>query len=161
MTADGSIKVRPAEFGDSPAIAAILRQIGWFEHVNEEPPTQTERRVCENLGLCNADSSHTVLVVEHEDGAVAGYIAVHWMPNLMAGLDGYVSELFVGSEKGKGIGTTLLEAIKHEALQRGCKRLMLFNGRSRESYARGFYPKHGWKERQDVAFFMLYLDEER
>jgi hypothetical protein len=29
-----------------------------------------------------------------------------------------------------------------------------------ESYQRGFYPKHGWIERDDAALFMYYFDED-
>jgi hypothetical protein len=36
---------------------------------------------------------------------------------------------------------------------------MLFNRRERESFQRGFYPKQGWTEREDVGFFTLDLDE--
>ncbi len=52
----------------------------------------------------------------------------------------------------------LLDAIEREAQQRGINRLMLFNRRERESYLRGFYPKHSFEERSDVAFFMKSLD---
>ena len=32
--------------------------------------------------------------------------------------------------------------------------------RERESFQRGFYPKHGWIERDDTALFMYYLDKD-
>lgn len=62
--------------------------------------------------------------------------------------------------RGKGIGASLVEAIRHEGKRLGATRLMLFNRRERESYLRGFYPKHGWIERTDTAFFMVELDED-
>ena len=78
----------------------------------------------------------------------------------LKGPEGYVSELFIaGSERGKGVGSKLLEAVKEEATKRGCARLMLLNLKNRESYQRGFYKKQGWIEREEVANFVLRLDQ--
>jgi GNAT superfamily N-acetyltransferase len=72
--------------------------------------------------------------------------------------EGYLSELFVReSERGKGVGTRLMEVIKAEARTRGCSRLRLVNSRSRESYWRGFYKELGWEEREGVANFIYRL----
>jgi GNAT superfamily N-acetyltransferase len=154
-----TITIRPANMGDTSALAAILRQLGWFEHINAEPEQATEARVKENLIRCMAGENDTVLVAQNADGGIAGYIAVHWMPNLMSGLDGYVSQLFVGPVKGHGVGTGLLDAVEREAVTRGCKRLLLFNRSIRESYRRGFYHKRGWEEHTDAAIFMRYLSD--
>jgi len=104
----------------------------------------------------HVDDSHTVYVAEDSAGAVVGYAAVHWLPYmLLAGPEGYVSELFIQeSARGKGAGTKLLEVIEAEAKERGCSRLMLLNLRQRESYQREFYKKHGWEERPGVANFV-------
>ena len=59
--------------------------------------------------------------------------------------------------RGNGAGTALLEAAKRLGTERGCLRLTLFNRKERESYQRGFYPKHGWVERDDAALFMYFL----
>jgi GNAT superfamily N-acetyltransferase len=69
-----------------------------------------------------------------------------------------LSELFIReSERGKGIGTRLMETIKVEAQARGCSRLMLVNSRSQKSYWRGFYKELGWEEREDAANFVCRL----
>jgi GNAT superfamily N-acetyltransferase len=116
--------------------------------------------VAEQLGQCWADASHTVLVADRAPHGVVGDATVHWFPNLMKGGDGYISELFLHPEsRGLGVGA-LLAAIAREASARGITRLMLFNRRERESYARGFYQKHGWDERNDVAFFTYTLPKE-
>jgi len=127
--------------------------------MNEESPAETERRLAEHLRLCLSDESHTVLVTESPEGAILGYVAVHWLPYLMlAGPEGYVSELFVSeSARGAGLGTKLLEAVKDMAISRGCSRLMLVNRKTRESYQRGFYRKLGWEEREEFANFVLNL----
>jgi GNAT superfamily N-acetyltransferase len=154
-----SWNIRPAVSADVPAIAAILRGLGWFALMNEESTAETEMRITEHLRTCLADDSHSVLVAEGAKGAVLGYVAVHWLPYLMlAGPEGYVSELFVAeSARGAGLGTKLLEAVKDMAIGRGCSRLMLVNRKTRESYKRGFYRKLGWEEREEFANFVLSL----
>lgn len=152
--------IRRAEVSDAASIAKVLRDVGWFAHINDEPPQATVRRIAEQLALCADDREHTVLVAEDESDNVLGYVATHWFPNLMRGMDGYVSELFLReATRGQGIGAALLEAVKRAGRERGATRLMLFNRRERASFQRGFYPKHGWTEREDVGFFTLDLDE--
>jgi GNAT superfamily N-acetyltransferase len=154
--------IRPASVADVRAIAQILREVGWFANINEESPAATEARLTHHLELCNADESHTVLVAENQNGEVIAYVAVHWLPHLMlAGPEGYVSELFVRErDRDKGVGRQLLETVKKLAEQRECVRLMLVNGRHRPSYEKGFYQKSGWRERPEMANFILPLLKE-
>jgi GNAT superfamily N-acetyltransferase len=153
--------IRPARSEDAAGIAATLRDLGWFTHIEDEPVEETERRVAEQLALCAANGDHSVLVAEGEDGQIAGYLAAHWFPNLMKGGDGYISELFIReAARGKGLGGRFLAAIEEEGKRRGCTRLMLFNRKERESYQRGFYPAHGWEERDDTALFNRWLTED-
>jgi GNAT superfamily N-acetyltransferase len=151
--------VRSATPDDVPAVAAILRGLGWFSFTKNETTAETETRVSRHLRLCLGDDSHTVLVAEVAGGAVLGYAAVHWLPYLiLQGPEGYVSELFVvEAARGAGLGTKLLEAVKDMAISRGCSRLMLVNRKTRESYRRGFYRKLGWEEREEFANFVLHL----
>jgi GNAT superfamily N-acetyltransferase len=150
--------IRLARPDDVPAVAGILRELGWFAHVAAEPPAATEERIARHLDQCQRDDSHLVLVAE-AGGQVAGYCAVHWIPYLtLAGPEGFVSELFVGAPfRGQGIGRQLLATVQAEARRRGCCRLMLMNLRKRESYQRQFYPKQGWEERAEAANFLCWL----
>ena len=154
-----NIRIRKAEAADVPVLADLLRSLGLFDHINAETPQTTQERVLKHLALCTADDSHLVLVAQVPGGEIAGYCAVHWLPYLiLAGPEGYVSELFIKDEfRGQGIGSQLLETIKTEAQNRGCSRLMLLNMRKRESYKRQFYSKQGWEERPDAANFILPL----
>ncbi len=153
------IKIRSATEDDVPEIAALLRDLQQFAHLNEESLSDTEQRISRHFRLCAASDSHTVYVAENADGRVDGYTVVHWLPYLLLkGPEGYVSELFVrASAQGQGIGRLLLEAVKTDAKQRGCYRLSLLNMRNRESYRRGFYKKAGWQERAHAANFVLFL----
>jgi GNAT superfamily N-acetyltransferase len=154
-----NVIVRKARLGDARGIAAILRGLEWITRFDAEPIEATAQRVAHHLELCHADDSHTVYVAESEDGEIAGYAAVHWLPYLLLlGPEGYVSELFIReADRGQGIGTRLLETVKKEAEARGCARLMLLNMHERESYRRGFYKKQGWEERPDAANFVYPL----
>lgn len=155
-----TIKIRKAVKTDMPAIAEILRELGFFAHINAEPAAATEQRVRYHFDLCCRNDAHSIYVAENDEGEVVGYAAVHWLPYLMlSGPEGYVSELVVKvSAQGQGIGTLLLDVVKEEGKARGCSRLSLLNMRNRESYQRGFYKKVGWEERERAANFVLPLD---
>jgi GNAT superfamily N-acetyltransferase len=151
--------IRRARTEDAAAIAGIVRALGWFAHLIAEPEAVTSDRVAKHLDLCQAGASHSVYVAEDPPGEVAGYATVHWLPYLFfLAPEGYVSELIVReAQRGRGIGTDLLEAVRREAVERGCSRLMLINKRHRESYQREFYAKRGWIERPAAASFVLPL----
>ena len=153
------MRIRRADTTDAKAIADILRELGWFPHLNDEPHSSTLARVSSHLELCSSGKSHSVYVAETENSEVIGYVSVHWLPYLfLQGPEGYVSELFVkASARGKGVGGSLLAVVESEARERGCSRLMLINGRNRESYQRNFYEKHGWQEREQAANFVYQL----
>ncbi|HZR42332.1 MAG TPA: GNAT family N-acetyltransferase [Ktedonobacteraceae bacterium] len=157
-TASSEITIREARLEDSGAIATILHELGWFEHINHESVALTQAQVTDRIKQCHTEKQHTLLVAEHGQRGVVGYVAVHWFVSLLRGNEGYVSELFLHpTETGHGIGGRLLDSVNEYALKRGCTRLMLMNRRIRESYRRGFYTKHGWQESQDGAFFTLTL----
>jgi GNAT superfamily N-acetyltransferase len=137
----------------------MLRDVGWFDHLKLEPEQTTEQRVRRHIALCLADQSHSSFVAENENGKVIGYASVHYLPYFfLLGPEGYVSELFVDAEsRGRGTGTALLNVITEEARRRGCSRLSLINSRTRDSYKRHYYEQHHWKERPEVAAFVLPL----
>lgn len=151
------IIVRRAEITDAAAICTILQLLSWFPHLNSPDLSATDQ-VVNHLHSCLADNSHSVYVAE-ADGKIIGYAAVHWLPYLfLPAPEGFVSELFVDqAHRGEGIGSLLLAAIQTEAKARGCIRLMLLNGRERESYQRQFYQKQGWIERENIANFIYNL----
>jgi GNAT superfamily N-acetyltransferase len=153
------ITIRRAVQGDDAAITILIRSIGWFGWMKDQDPETIEARVSKHLALCLKDDSHSVYLAE-VDGAVAGYVSVHWNPYLIhAGPEGYVSELFIAeSRRGQGIGARLLDTVAEEARSRGCARLLLLNIRKRESYERGFYRKHGWIEWEDAAVFIYPVE---
>ena len=156
-----TIAIRKATTQDDAALAHILHELEFFSQVNSETPQSTQARIARYLRFYDRDDCHSLYVAVGATGEIVGYGAVHWLTYLfLAGPEGYVSELFVcAAERGKGMGSRLLEAIKEEALARGCSRLTLINLRHRESYERGFYARRGWQERPEAVSFVYVLEQ--
>lgn len=153
------MQIRKVRVEDAQPLAVLLQEIGWFELLKNETLAAASRRVKSQLEHCLADNSHSIFVAETADGAMAGYVSVHWLPYLfLPGSEGFVSELFVrDAARGQGIGRCLLQTVETEAQARGCSRLSLINFRNRESYQRRFYVKLGWEERIDAANFIYRI----
>ena len=154
--------IRKAHPGDALALASLLHDLGWFERIKNQPAEKTAAIVARHLEQCLADGSHSIYLAEGPSGELTGYIAVHWLPFLfLPGPEGFVSELFVlEAGRGQGVGSSLLQAVKQEAAERGCYRLSLLNAKQRESYQRGFYQKQGWEERSSMANFVYFMPVE-
>jgi GNAT superfamily N-acetyltransferase len=153
--------VRDAQEADAPQLASLLRSIGWFSALSGMSDVELVGNVGEHLrALVDAPDS-TTLVAVTDDGEITGYANVHWLTALfMPAPEGYLSELFVRPEaRGQGIGRSLLDHVEAVAASRGAHRLMLVNRKDRESYQRGFYPKNGWREREDMANFVLSVGQ--
>jgi len=154
--------IRTAKFSDCDSLASLLHEVGWFEFIKSKNPEEASAHIAAHLAECLADESHSVYVGIDETGEVLGYISVHWLAYLfMPGPEGFISELFLRpSARSQGLGTELLETVKIEGRERGAYRLSLLNNRTRESYDRGFYPKHGWEERPVMSNFIYLLPAE-
>lgn len=148
--------IRPVQVEDAQPLTDLVRELGEFSSVTQESPDVTLQRAHQNLTIVTNSDRHTLLVAE-DGGQLIGYCSTHWQP-MMSQHEGFISELFVKSvRRGEGIGTAFLEVIKEEARTRGCGRLYLENFRTKESYERSYYAKHGWKERPAAASFIFDL----
>ena len=152
-------EIRTVEERDVTQLAALIRRLGWFSSLEGENEDVTTARILDHVRMCLADDSHTLLVATDPEQSIVAYVSVHWLPYLfLKGPEGYVSQLFVDERvRGDGVGSELLDRVIAEARRRGCARLMLVAVKSRESYQRGFYPKRGWIEREDMANFIYEL----
>lgn len=154
-----AIRIRPATPDDAGALTDVLKSVGWFEEMLPEDPAARLRFVAANLSRLAETEGHDILVAELEDGSLAGYLNMHRQPCLtFVTPEGFISELFIHADwRGKGIGGRLLEAAERMARERGWWRLHLVNHRERDSYRRNFYESRGWKERPQMADFILNL----
>ena len=144
---------------DLTAISVLLRDIGWFEHINNQTPQETEANLIQQFQMYEGDSSHTLLVAIGDSGSLLGYCAIHWTPYfILEGPEAFISELFVKDEyRGYGVGSKFLQRVYSEASLRGCSRVSLLNNRERESYRRKFYENQGMFERPNMANFIINL----
>jgi GNAT superfamily N-acetyltransferase len=147
--------IRPAQAEDAPALARFVAEYRRESDPNADIAVVTANAAAQFRLALEQSHSHAVYVAG-PTGEAQGYALVHWVPlPLIRGTEGYLSDLLVGrGYRGTGAGGALLEAVEADALRRGCVRLMLNNGKDAESYARGFYAKHGFTERVRVANFV-------
>jgi ribosomal protein S18 acetylase RimI-like enzyme len=149
--------IREAVESDAMGIAQVVKQISEVQSVAGVTTEDIRDRIARGLSLVARSETSTVLVGAGDDGAIAGYCAVHWVPFLfLSGGEAYITELFVRpSDRSYGLGSLLLREVENRSRQRGCSRLSLLNSRDRESYKRGFYTKRNWVERGQMANFIL------
>jgi len=146
--------IRPFATTDSEAIIKLIA-----EYRAEDRGRLVDRSaIAATLDVFAASAPDCIFVAEVA-GEVVGYVAVHWVPfPMIQGWEAYISDVIVSqSLRGTGIGRRLLETVESEARERGCARLMLNNSRTASSFLRKFYPKHGFRERDDFANFVKSL----
>lgn len=149
--------LRPATPADAEDLRALIESVEGFASLKALPEGERRERVARHLESALSNANHQIFVAtDGEKGRILGYVAVHYLPYLiLTGPEGFVSELFVREDaRGQGVGAALLERVTEEARARGCGRLSLLNMTDRESYARGFYAKNGWEERETARNFV-------
>lgn len=154
-----AIAIRPVSHGDAPAIAAILRRLGWFEHLTDLPAERHAEQVARAIKAFGPGADQTALVAEWGTAGVVGYASAHWRTSFFLPQgEGYLAELFVEARyRGQGIGSRLVDVVIREARRRGCARLVVTHNRHRESYQRGFYRSRDWQERSEMAQLVFPL----
>ena len=147
-------QIRRARESDCPAVVDLIADLRHKEQglvVDRAPILST-------LSSALREPACLVLVAEAE-GVVVGFVVVHWVVfPMLAGTEAYVSDLIVAAtRRGRGIGRSLVGAVEEEARSRGCVRLMLNNRIAANSFQRGFYPKLGYRHREEFANFVKPL----
>jgi GNAT superfamily N-acetyltransferase len=146
--------IRPAQERDGEGIVDLIAELR-----RDDNGVEIDRgAVGAVVRAALADGATTVLVAELA-AAVTGFIVVHWLPfPMLAGTEAYISDLIVArDQRGHGAGRRLVEAVEDEARRRGCVRLMLNNRKAAESFQRAFYPKLGYRLRDDFGNFVKPL----
>jgi len=132
-----------------------------FHHRRERVPDITKEikvEISDIFKRTMADPSSEVLVGA-EGEAVLGFINIHYADfPMVVGRECYVTDLLVKeAERGKGVGSALIEAAEKAARKRGCTRMMLNNGKWTPAYQNGYYTKFGFGERKNFANFVKNL----
>ncbi len=148
-----SITIRKGKRSDFDALISVIRNIGWHR---TESTDETLRNHFNQVFDTYQNDDHDLLVAV-KSNSVVGYLVVHWFHYLIfEGNEGHISELFIDPAlSNQGIGSSLLETVKSEAMKRKSYRLSLVNNKTRESYLRKFYQKNGFRERDHMASFVL------
>jgi N-acetylglutamate synthase-like GNAT family acetyltransferase len=141
------VLVRRARPGDSAQVLALVEQLGY---------SPEERGYDETFAQVVRHPEAAVFVAT-EGPRVIGYLALSQRPQIrLGGRAAVIDELVVeDSRRGEGIGSALLAAALAQASGVGCRRVEVTSRRTRESYQRGFYLAHGFRE---VDSAVLRLD---
>ena len=148
--------VRPATSADAHAIATFLSELNWFSGLKDKSIEDIETFVSESL---SRDNSQALIEIALINDQVVGYVHIVLQNVLfLPGPSAYLSELFIHPGfRGQGIGSALLNKALNFADENRAARVMLNNDRERDSYERGFYSKHGFAERENMANFVLKI----
>lgn len=137
MSLPRGITLRRARPGDAPGVRALVEQLGY----SADPRfTETFTQVVRH--------PEAAVIVLAEGVRVVGYLAISHRPQIrLGGRAAVIDELAVDAEhRGKGLGSALVEHALELARGLGCVRIEVSTRRSRDSYDRGFYRKHGFVE---------------
>jgi GNAT superfamily N-acetyltransferase len=137
------IDVRPATPTDSPAVTALLHELGY--------PSNTEAEVAARLARwARRDDLLALVAVGGDD--VVGVVALSVAPFFeRPGLGGRVVTLVVDAQaRGRGVGRRLLAEAEATARARGCVRMEITSARSRDD-AHAFYRAAGYTDWCDRA----------
>jgi len=131
------MSIRKAELKDANAIRILMEQLGY--------PTE-EGFISKKLEAFSDRTDHADLVYEWE-GMVAGYISIHFIPQIAFEADYAVISYFVVDDnfRSKGIGKALEEHCTALAIERKCKRIMVHSN-ARRIDAHRFYLRQGFVE---------------
>lgn len=156
---EDSLTIRFAEPVDQPSFLSVLKAIRAEMGHGNAPHGELENMahlLCAPLG--DGLRHHWLLLAERE-GDLVGYCAMHRVPMpIVGGSEGYISDLFVRADaRGEQVGHSFLDMAEQIAAKEGFVRLHVINRRDRESHKRGFYPKQGFREREEVSSFVLDL----
>jgi ribosomal protein S18 acetylase RimI-like enzyme len=148
MSLPAGVNVRRARPGDASHVFALVDQLGYTP----------DHRGFDEVFAQVVRHPEAAVFVAVEGLRVIGYLSLSQRPQIrLGGRAAHIDELVVDEKRrGEGVGTALLEAALSHARGLGCKRVDLSTARSRQSYQRGFYVAHGFKE-VDSALLRIEL----
>lgn len=138
MSLPRGITLRRARPGDAPGVRTLVEYLGYAP--DPRAFTETFTQV--------ARHPEAVVLVLTEGIRVVGYLAISHRPQIrLGGRIAVIDELAVDPDySGRGLGSALLEHGLELACGLACVRIEVSTRRSRASFDRGFYRKHGFIE---------------
>ena len=113
--------IRPAVPSDTPTIAALIRDLAEYEHLEHEVVLD-EATLHEHL--FGPHPYAEVLIAEHDDRAVGFALFFHNFSTFLGRPGIYLEDLFVRPDaRGLGLGNGLLVELARLARDRGCGRI--------------------------------------
>lgn len=144
------MRIRRAIPSDAVDIGRLLSQLGY------PVPADVVRR---QLVILLDDGDEDVLVCETDDKKVAGFLSMHYIPQIaMEGGFARISYLCVDKNaRSQGMGKELEREACRLASERGCDRMEL-HCHSRRTNAHSFYVRRGYEE--SPKYFLKELGRE-
>lgn len=141
------VLIRPARLADVPTLVELLRELFSIERDFAFDAAKHSR----GLGLIMARDTACAFVAE-VGGTVIGMATAQALVSTAEGGESALVEdvVVVRSQRGKGIGPQLLEAIEEWGRARGIQRLQLLADRTNED-GLAFYAREGWSTTRMVA----------
>ncbi|MFL5843177.1 MAG: GNAT family N-acetyltransferase [Solirubrobacteraceae bacterium] len=121
--------VRPVTAEDFGAVSALLAELG---RPAVDPETSDGSRAAFLADLADDGADHLLAV--DEEGAPVGFVSLHYRRRLNhATPEAWIPDLIVSERaRGTGTGRALLTEAERRARERGCHRLALESGYTRE-----------------------------
>ena len=143
------MKIRPLTKQDRQPVLEVIHSTGIF--------TQEEELVAmEVIDVCltkNGQRDYVIVVIENEQGAIAGYICYGPTPMAEGVVDLYWMAVHPGKHR-QGYGKALIQWLE-KAVQEKKWRLIVIETSSRDKYAttRNFYQRLGYVENARIRDF--------
>ncbi len=133
------MSVRAATDDDVPRLVELLGQLFAIES-DFTPNRERQKR-----GLTQLLASDAVVLVAEADSQVVGMVTVQFVVSTAEGTrSAWLEDMVVDEEwRGRGLGSSLLEAACQQAVARGCTRVQLVADDD-NAPALAFYSAHGW-----------------
>lgn len=144
-SSEAGFRLRPARRGDRDAVYELLLQLG-YDKLSRDAVGSALAWVLSHPEM------EVVVAADALDKAI-GLISFSHRPQLrLGGRIFTIDELVVSAAwRNKGVGKALLAAAVARARILGVKRVELTTHRGRDSYARAFYEKNGFSEKDSAV----------
>ncbi|MEO0587993.1 MAG: GNAT family N-acetyltransferase [Planctomycetota bacterium] len=136
------VVVRDATDADVPVMASLLGEL--FAQEVEFRPDRTKQEAGLRAVL-HAPHAGRLIVAEADDDGVVGVATLLWVPSTaLGGLTGVLDDFVVrADQRGRGVGSILLDAALAAARDAGCLRVKLQTDAENLS-AQRLYERHGF-----------------